>query len=295
VERAHLLDEVRMTAAGTAAGTAVDLSRLGCRVSVQGAVGDDPPGQLLLGLLRSAGVDVSAVVTLPGTATSTSVLPVTPRADRLTWHLRGANAAWSRHQIDRDALRRADAVHLGGPDVLSGFTVTELADVLRDARAGGAVTSLDLLSNLPSLPGAWVQQWMPFTDVVALNTHQAVIVTGADDPAAAADVLRQWGAGWAAVTRGPAGSVIVSDEGVTETPAFPVPVVDTTGCGDAFSAGLLLGRLSGCDVATSATFANAAAALVATGLGSDAGLVDREQVAEFAGVSLTPDGARAGR
>jgi sugar/nucleoside kinase (ribokinase family) len=64
-----------------------------------------------------------------------------------------------------------------------------------------------------------------------------------------------------------------------------VPVIDTTGCGDAFSAALLVARLEGRDVATAARFANACAALVATGLGSDAGLVDRQQVEEFATTS----------
>src|SRR5437763_6886996 len=66
-ERAHLLDEVRFTAAGTAAATAVDLARLGCDVRVCGAIGTDLPGDMLVAPLERAGVDVSDVRRVPGT------------------------------------------------------------------------------------------------------------------------------------------------------------------------------------------------------------------------------------
>lgn len=288
VERAHLLDEVRVTAAGTAAATAVDLARLGCRVHVEGAVGDDTLGDLLLALLRHAGVDVDAVVRLPGVVTSTSVLPITPNGERLAWHLRGANALFAPEHVDHELLRRADAVHVGGPDVLSGFTAQDFTDLFGEARKAGATTSLDLLSNLPALPTRWIRGWLPLVDIVSVNTHQAVIITGADDAVAAARVLHEWGAGWAAVTCGAAGCVIATDDGVVDVAGFSVPVIDTTGCGDAFSAALLVARLEGRRAVAAARFANAAAALVATGLGSDAGLVDRQQVDEFA---MTPSAA----
>ncbi len=59
-------------------------------------------------------------------------------------------------------------------------------------------------------------------------------------------------------------------------PAYPVKVVDTTGCGDAFDAGFIAALHHKMDVETSLRFAQAAAALVATGLGSDAGIVSFE-------------------
>jgi sugar/nucleoside kinase (ribokinase family) len=60
-----------------------------------------------------------------------------------------------------------------------------------------------------------------------------------------------------------------------------VPVVDTTGCGDAFNAGFLTGLLGGCPPADAAHLGVACGALVATGLGSDAGLDDLDQVLDF--------------
>ncbi len=57
-------------------------------------------------------------------------------------------------------------------------------------------------------------------------------------------------------------------------PAFDVEVVDTTGCGDAFSAGFLRGLSLGREPVEAAAARHAAAALVAHGLGSDHGDFD---------------------
>jgi sugar/nucleoside kinase (ribokinase family) len=64
-------------------------------------------------------------------------------------------------------------------------------------------------------------------------------------------------------------------------PAFASPVVDSTGCGDAYCAGFIVGRLRGWDLVQSARFGTAAAGLVIRGLGSDAGIVDFDRTFEF--------------
>ena len=52
-----LVEQMRMTAAGTAAGTALTFAKLGAAVSTAGAIGADPAGDFLLSLLDRAGVD----------------------------------------------------------------------------------------------------------------------------------------------------------------------------------------------------------------------------------------------
>jgi sugar/nucleoside kinase (ribokinase family) len=64
-------------------------------------------------------------------------------------------------------------------------------------------------------------------------------------------------------------------------PAFDVEVVDTSGCGDALTAGFISGLLDGLPLAEAADRGVACGSLVATGLGSDAGIRDKEQVEEF--------------
>ena len=68
-------------------------------------------------------------------------------------------------------------------------------------------------------------------------------------------------------------------------PAIQVDVVDTSGCGDAFAAGFLSGLIEGLSIEECGFRGVACGSLVATGLGSDAGLKDRPQVLKFMEIS----------
>ena len=94
--------------------------------------------------------------------------------------------------------------------------------------------------------------------------------------------LHAKGVGCTVLTLGGDGvSVARNGEAETVVPAFDVDVVDTTGCGDAFTAGFVSGLLEGLDLIAAADRGLACGSLVATGLGSDAGIVDLAQVEEF--------------
>jgi sugar/nucleoside kinase (ribokinase family) len=110
-----LVEQMRMTAAGTAAGTALTFAKLGASVRTAGAIGTDPAGDMVLSLLGSAGIDTSLVVRKPDAPTSMSVLPIRPNGDRPSLHLLGANLAYTLEDVDWDAVAAADHLHLGGP------------------------------------------------------------------------------------------------------------------------------------------------------------------------------------
>jgi len=113
-----LVEQMRMTAAGTAAGTALTFAKLGASVRTSGAIGTDPPGDLLLSLLDRAGIDTGLVVRKPDVPTSMSVLPIRPNGERPALHLLGANLAFTLDDIDWDAVAAADHIHLGGVEML---------------------------------------------------------------------------------------------------------------------------------------------------------------------------------
>src|ERR1700722_11717064 len=76
------IEEIRLTAAGTAAGTAVDFAKLDADVAVVGAVGHDDVGDFLLGLLTRHQVDTTWVQRTEAAQTSASMLPIRPNGDR---------------------------------------------------------------------------------------------------------------------------------------------------------------------------------------------------------------------
>lgn len=274
-----LVDTIRFSPAGTAGGTGVVLSRLGADVHSIGAIGADPIGATLLAALGRENVDTSRLVQKPEVQTSASVIPVRPNGDRPAWHCVGANAALTLDDIDLTSLPGLTHVHLGGPEFLGGPAAGQLLAAAHDV---GCTTSIDVLA--PGDPDmlAWIADCLPHADYVLPNDEQLLGFTVADSLAAGARALIAAGAGCVAVTQGARGALVVTKEDEIEVPAYEVPVVDTTGCGDAFSAGFIRGVSLGLDVRSAAELGCATAAHVAQGVGTDHGAYTLEAVRDFA-------------
>ncbi|GAA4520872.1 carbohydrate kinase family protein [Nonomuraea ferruginea] len=272
-----LVDEIRLTAAGSAAGTAVDLVKLGNEVVTMGAAGDDELGDFLVAVLAKHGVDVSRLVRRAGERTAASILPIRPDGGRPSFHVPGANLGVTPADLDTDLLRGARAIHLGGVDVTFALADPAFFALLDEVRAAGTVVTMDLLSEMPDLLGL-ARAFLPHVDYVLPNESQARLMAGADDVREAAGALLAEGPRGVLVTLGEAGSLVVTGAGAERVPAVKTEVADTTGCGDAYCAGFVTGLLHGEDVPTAARWGTAAASLVATGLGSDAGLTDLDAV-----------------
>jgi sugar/nucleoside kinase (ribokinase family) len=281
---ATLVDDIRMTAAGTAGGTALTLAKLGASVSSAGAIGSDPTGDMLVQLLGAAGIDTRFLVRRTDTLTSASVLPIRPNGDRPSLHLLGANITYGPDDVPWDAIAEANHLHLGGPELIGVDTATR---VLSYAKEHGVVTSVDLLA--PGALGSFeqIESVLPYVDHMLPNEDQVLGFTGEQDVVAGAKKLLAAGAGLVAVTRGGDGALLVTPEGSEKVPAFAIDVVDTTGCGDAFSAGFVRGMGLGRRPYDSAVLGCAAAALVAQGLGSDHGDFDLAGADAFAATCKT--------
>jgi len=263
-----LIDEIRLAPAGSAGGTAVTLAKLGATVHSAGAVGADALGDVLLSLLEGHGIDTSGLARRDDVQTSASVLPIRPDGSRPALHVIGANGAWTEDDVDWEAIEAASHVHAGAPEIV-GPALS--AQVLQRARAAGAVTSADLLA--PGEPGVldWVAPALEHVDHLLINDEQATGLAGEPDVAAACAALRSRGPTTIVATCGADGAVLVGPDGEVRVRAFPTEVVDTSGCGDAFSAGYLRGLSLNLDAAESMRLGCAAATFVAGGLGSDAG------------------------
>jgi sugar/nucleoside kinase (ribokinase family) len=267
----QLVEEIRLTPAGSAGGTALVLAKLGATVHSAGAVGTDAPGDLLVTLLERDGVDTSLLVRRDGVQTSASVLPIRPDGSRPAFHVVGANATYGPDDVDWDVVGRATYLHLGGPEFMGGEAA---ATILSRAHELRLTTSADILA--PGEPGVleWIAPALSQIDYLLPNDEQVLGLTGEADLEAGCRALLDRGVGCVAATCGADGVLIVDGDGVQRVPAFPIEVVDTTGCGDAFSAGFLRGVALGHDHREAAKLGCAVAGLVAGGLGSDHGTFD---------------------
>jgi sugar/nucleoside kinase (ribokinase family) len=277
----QLVEQIAITAAGTAGGTAITLAKLGATVHSAGAIGTDALGDVLIDLLRRHSVDTTHLIRRDGVQTSASVLPIRPDGSRPAFHVVGANATYTSADAPRELIAQATHMHLGAPEFIGG---EQAAAILAHAREHATTTSADLLAPGEQAQAIldWIAPAFAHLDYFLPGEEQVLGLTGADDVIDGARALVQRGIGCVAATCGAKGAIVVDADGAERVPAFAVDVVDTTGCGDAFSAGFLRAVSLGRRPREAAVLGAAAAALVATGLGSDHGDFDLAAADAFA-------------
>ena len=275
------LQEIRATAAGTAAGTSVDLAKLGAQVASVGAIGADLLGDVLAAALQRHGVDTAGLVRKPGVQTSATILPIRPNGERPALHVPGATSRLTAGDVDPAAVRGCRALMLGAPDAL-GDAAAWLPGVARAASSAGALVVADVLHRGSAGDLERIAGVLAAADWFLPNADQLLRLTGRGEIVQAVKDVLALGTGGVAVTLGAEGCLVTAGGGeLTAVPAISVDVVDTTGCGDGFNAGMIVGLLLGCGPVDAAWLGSACGSLVATGLGSDAGIVSLDHAIGF--------------
>jgi ribokinase len=227
---------------GAGANVAAHLARLGTPVVLAGCIGEDAAGAALRAELRGAGVQL-ALRTVADVPTGTVISLVEPGGQRSMLADRGANLSLR----PDDVPPPAPGAHLH----LSGYTLFDP----RPRRAGlaaleaavqvGCTVSVDPASMGP-LSSYGVDRWLADTapaTVLLPNADEARLLTGCADVAEAARALARRHR-IVAVSLGADGALWVSGAEMVHRPAHPTEVIDTTGAGDAFAAGLLASWLA---------------------------------------------------
>ncbi|MEE4541158.1 ribokinase [Streptomyces sp. V4-01] len=246
---------------GKGANQAVAAGRLGARVGFCGRVGRDPHGELLAGVLREAGVDTAALAVDEAQPSGVALITVAEGGENTIVVAPGANAALTAAEVEA-AITAGERPRV----------VSVQCEVPPEAVRAAALAAPRLVLN-PSPPEAlaasrYAAEVLARADPLVVNEHEmrALLAglcgaeglggAGGGEGAGAQELLRL-GVRSAVVTLGGAGAVLVErgdrgDRGAhggrgggrtTRVPAVRVPVVDTTGAGDAFT-GALAWRLA---------------------------------------------------
>lgn len=269
----EFIDEIRLTVAGTAGGTVVDCAKLGLSCLAVGAVGRDEKADFVIDTLGRFGVDTSAMQRLDEVPTSATILNVRPNGDRPALHVRGASDHFDVADAEFDRVLAPPIVHLGGTGLLRRLDGERSRVLLEAAKQRGRTVTFDLIGATAETIDL-VKPLLPYIDYFMPSIEEARDMSGLADPEDCARFYLDQGAGACVFTLGPDGVFYADSEGRRlARPAYDIDVVDTTGCGDAFDAGFIAALHHKLELEEALDFAQAAAALVATGLGSDAGIV----------------------
>ena len=260
-----------LVAGGSAANTCVGVAALGGRVAFVGRVGDDDLGRAFADDLALAGVTFEAPPAVPGAPTARCVIFVTPDGERTMRTFLGAAPLLDVHCVDDSLVAGVGYIYLEGYLWDGPAAAPALHRAIEAGRAEGSRVALSL-----SDPGCVERHGDEFSellrsgavDLVFGNEAEVTALTGQQSFGAAAAAMAKL-VPMAALTRGPAGSVVVRGADTWPVPAAPVHrVVDTTGAGDLYAAGFLVGAVRGLHPVGCARLGGLAAADVISALGA---------------------------
>ncbi len=289
----------RRSVAGAEFNVAVGLSRLGYRTGWISRVGADPLGEYLVDQARRHGIDTSHVVVDGSRPTGFQLKSQGEDPQVVYFRAGSAASALGPDRADLEYVGATRLLHVTGiPPALSSTARTFTVQAMKAARAGGAVVTFD-----PNLrPVLWksaeemravLNALAAEADWVLPGVAEGEVLAGSADPDEIAAFYLRRGCRGVVVKLGVAGSCVVTADGRTDVPAYPVTVVDTVGAGDGFAVGFISGLLDGRDLSTCLHRANAVGALAVTRRGDNEGLPTRGQLNDFmASHQPAPDAAQ---
>ncbi len=238
------IHEVSMAVGGCVPNVAIDLKKIDPSLPVWavGRIGEDAEGKYLTRILEENGVNTRYLSVTPDKTSFTEVMSI-PGGQRTFFCHAGASAKFGVGDIPWN-LKPA-LLHLGYFLLLQKIDDGDGLRILKQAKLGGIKTSIDMVSE-NSDRYSLILPCLPYTDYLIINELEAGKLTGMDssDLVGMGERLLDMGVREMVILHMPEKSVCCSREGHTVYGSYILPegyIQGTTGAGDAFCAGVLLG------------------------------------------------------
>lgn len=274
------LDEIRINPAGTATGAAINAAKLGTNATFVFCVGNDEKGDFMIHACEKLGLDCSMVQHTDKIQTSTTILPIRANGDRPCLHCRGASDQLFVDESQFEEVCDTRFLHYGGTGFIRAMESGQGDNLLKYAKKKGVITTFDLIGPEPDTAEK-LKSLLPHIDYFMPSMEEADQISGQNNPSDIAKFFMDMGAGTCIFKWGAKGSFIRTADTEFRIPAYQIDVSDTTGCGDSYCGGFISGLAMEYDLEQACRLGTATSALVASGLGSDAGVVDLESTLEF--------------
>jgi len=285
----------KKTPGGAPANVAVGLSRLGISSGFMGKVGDDPFGHYLVNTLVANNVDTLSVRYSCEARTALAFISLTENGERDFSFYRNPSAdmLFSSNEVDESTIKLGKMFHFGSISLIVDPCRTATIYALKIAKKNGLTISYDPNLRLNLWPDAktakeGIMYGWQFANVIKVSEEELYFLSHEDD--LIKGVMNLWHTDLKVVliTRGALGCTYITPDYYGEVSGYKVKVVDTTGAGDGFMAGLLKGILKVPDALRNQNelesicrYANAAGALTTTRRGAIPGLPTQDQINEL--------------
>ena len=270
------------TVGGDGANQAAALGALGNKTAFVSKIASDQVGKILLDMLDQRPIDLQYMVVANGIESSFVVVCVRSDGHRnfLFWPGDKENAL-RLEEIDLSILDKTRALSIGSLFCMPGMDQGGTETLCRLAKEKGVLTFADMATDSLGIGPKAMETIYPYIDYLMPSLEEATYVTGHTKPEQIADALLVKGVGTALIKLGKDGCYVQNAEEAFYVPSFHVDAVDTTGCGDNFSAGFITGVLQGRSLFECARLGNAAGALNATQIGAHGAVRSITQLEDF--------------
>jgi fructokinase len=228
---------------GAPANVAVGLGRLGVRVGMMTLVGPDEFGDFVQKRLQEEGVAVEGIGRHPRAKTGVTFVSVAADGGRKFLFFRhpSADQMIGPDDVDLELVKATRVLHVGSSTLSREPARSATWKALEAARAAGRLISTDPnwrphLWDEPA--GELLQRLLSLADVVKVSDDELPALVGTDDVEVGARKIRTLGPRLVVVTLAARGCYFDAEAGTGALPGEQVNVVDTTGAGDGFVAGL---------------------------------------------------------
>lgn len=257
------------TAGGSGANTVAGIAALGVKSAYIGKVAADGMGKKFTQALTDIGVADATTCLKKNISTARSLIAVTPDGERSMSTYLGANIAFGVNDIDENVVRESAITYMEGYLFDTNDQKAAFVKAAEIAKAAGRQVALTLSDSfcVGRHRAAFQHLVDNHVDILFANKDELLSLYELDD--LGQSLRRVWKTGTcAAVTRSEKGSVIIEGGNIHEIAAVPVSkVIDTTGAGDQYAAGVLAGRAMGLSWKDSGHLGSLAAAEVITHYG----------------------------
>jgi len=279
--RLQLTKEIGMGLGGHATNSGRCLAKLGVDVAVMGCIGQDGLGDFAIEELDNHGIDTGGIYRTETTGTAATLVFIDSSGERSFIHAVSADGEIRPEYLDMDLVKSPELLYMAGALAMPGFDGEPQAQVMAQAKQAGVTTVLDVVWDAT---GKWLDTLAPvlaYTDIFVPSLVEAREISGRETPEDVAQFFLNQGIKIVGLTNAEQGAYVSTTDMEMNVPAYEIEVVDTTGAGDAFTAGFIYGYLQGWDLERSTRFANAMGALATTALGTTAGIKSYQQVHDF--------------
>ena len=276
-----LAERVDIRAGGSAANTAVILSKFGQAVSIIARVGQDLLANYALADLQRVHVSLSCIQKDAQDMTGLVFAAVTPDGERTFFSCRGANPKTVLLSDDELHVQEAKHLHVSGYALVEGPQRDSALTAIELAHHSGVPVSVDFGVEVTTAAREDILRVLSMVTMLFLNRVVGEWLIGRSRVEESVGVLLKLGPELVGLKLGDQGCVIGSVDGIYPVPAFEVQAIDDTGAGDSFDAGLILGQLGGLTVRESALLANALGALATTVTGAGSSLPGPQAARSF--------------